>query len=62
MMLTSEMEVKTQEGDLKVILAKLFFLDKLAQRTEQSQKNRDTLGIIRNGAKNRTKMHVFPHL
>lgn len=55
MMLSSEMEVKSQEGDLEVVLAKLFFLDKLAQWAEGAKKIRKTLGIIRNGAKNKTK-------
>lgn len=40
MMIASEMEVQTQEGDLNMALAKLFFLDKLAQWAEGAKKPR----------------------
>lgn len=40
-MLTSEMGVKAQEGDLKVILAKLFFLDIPAKCAEEAKTKRD---------------------
>lgn len=38
----SEMEVKGQEGDLEVILAKIFFLDIPAQCAEGAKIERDS--------------------